>query len=240
MFLKSSSSLLREAVLVNPLNCVYKVQSIIYKEEKTEVICEVIGSDTMIEFDLKDVISNKLSFFNPSDILLLLNTSNNNKERSSEPLHYNQRKYYMTITIMFTVLLLFSNIAETKICNFFGYAIGAGTIIFPLLYILSDILTEVYGFTASRKTIWIGFCYSCLFSGFIYIVCLLPASEYWSGQPAFLEIFSTSPRIVVGSVTSYFVGELLNTTIIASLKIKLKGRYFALRAIFSTFVGSLL
>lgn len=149
-------------------------------------------------------------------------------------------KYYGLLSTMFTVILLFSNIAEAKICDFFGYAIGAGTTIFPLLYILSDVLTEVYGFSASRKAIWIAFCYSCLFSIFIYIICLLPPSAHWNGQEAFLEIFLVSPRIVIASVLSYFVGELLNTTIIASLKIKLQGKYFAFRAIFSTFFGALL
>lgn len=149
-----------------------------------------------------------------------------------------EKKYYNSLTIFFTVLLLLSNLAETKICNFFGCAIGAGTLIFPLLYVLSDVITEVYGFTDSRKTIWVGFGYSCFFSIFIYIVYLLPPSEHWHEQEAFEKIFLVSPRIVFGSVISYFVGEMLNTMIIAFLKVKFHGRYFALRAIFSTFIGS--
>lgn len=89
------------------------------------------------------------------------------------------KKYYNSITIAYIVCLLFSNIGAIKICNFWGFSIDAGTIIFPLLYILNDVLTEVYGFTASRKTILLALFYNIIFSVFIYIVALLPSSPYW-------------------------------------------------------------
>ena len=147
-------------------------------------------------------------------------------------------KHYHTLTLSFTVILLLSNIAEIKICDFFGYSIGAGTLIFPLLYVLNDVLTEVYGFTAARRTIWIALLWNCIFSIFIYIILLLPSSPHFEQKQAFEQIFFISPRIVLASIFSYFVGELLNSTIIAALKIKFQGRFFALRAIFSTLISS--
>lgn len=235
MFLASFSSLLRDSVMTGS-NSKYKIHSLDYTDsESTSVICEVLGQHKFIKFDLQEIIKDKLRFFDSSDVLKLSQAFTENKTVPK-----NDRKHYNSITIAFTVLLLLSNIAETKICNFFGYAIGAGTIIFPLLYILSDVLTEVYGFSASRQTIWIAFCSSCFFSIFIYLVSLFPASEYWEQQEAFEQIFLVSPRIVAGSLLSYFAGELLNTTIIAFLKVKFQGKYFALRAIFSTLMGALL
>lgn len=150
------------------------------------------------------------------------------------------KRYYNNITIAYVVCLLFSNIGAIKICDFWGFAIDAGTIIFPLLYILNDVLTEVYGFTASRKTILLALFYNIIFSVFIYIVILLPASPFWHDQQAFETIFLISPRIVIASIVSYFVGELINALIMSLLKIKFHGKIYALRAVFSTLIGSLI
>ena len=239
MFLKSFWSLARHSVAPRTSHK-YKVRLIDFNNnsDSADVICDLVDKDQSVRLDMKDIIANKLHLFDSRDVFTLSKTYINHQNETVN-LQDNTKKYYNSITIAFTMLLLLSNVAETKICNFFGFALGAGTIIFPLLYILSDILTEVYGFTASRKAIFIGFFYSCFFSVFIYIVCLLPAFEYWGEQDAFERVFRVSPRIIMGSVISYFIGELLNTTIIALLKIKYHGRYFSLRAIFSTFIGSL-
>lgn len=238
MFLNSFLSLLRHSILPQT-NSKYKVCSLNYEGANPNVTCELIGENKFIKLDLEEIISNKLHFFGSPDILVLSRAFSEIQKDAGNSLNIT-KTYYSTLTTAFTVLLLLSNLAETKICNFLGYSVGAGTIIFPLLYILSDVLTEVYGFTASRKAIWIAFCYSCFFSIFIYAVCLLPPSEHWNEQEAFEKIFLVSPRIVLGSVISYFIGEMINTTIIAFLKIKFRGEYFALRAIFSTLIGSLL
>lgn len=159
------------------------------------------------------------------------------KEREFTSTH--QYRYYGSMTTAFVVLLILSNLAAIKLCDFFGYALDAGTAIFPVLYILSDVLTEVYGFSASRRAIYTAFSYNIFFSITMYMVILFPASDYWDKQSAFEQIFLTSPRIVVASVTSYFAGELINTSIIAFLKIKFAGRYFVFRAISSTLIGAL-
>ena len=152
--------------------------------------------------------------------------------------HLKHFKYYHHLTLSFTVILLLSNTAEIKICDFFGFSVGAGTLIFPLLYVINDILTEVYGFTAARKVIWTALLWNCIFTAFIYIILLIPSSPHFEQKQAFEQIFSISPRIVFASIFSYFIGELLNSSIIAALKIKFQGRFFALRAIFSTLISS--
>lgn len=150
-------------------------------------------------------------------------------------------KYYNVISIAFVVCLVVSNIAAVKLCDFLGYAtLDAGTMTFPLLYILNDVITEVYGFSASRRTIYIALFSNCFVAGFLWLVALMPPAKGWDNQEAFVQVFSLSPRIVVASISSYFIGELANSTIIASLKIKLEGKMFVYRAILSTTIGSLI
>jgi queuosine precursor transporter len=151
----------------------------------------------------------------------------------------NSSKYYHLLTLIFTVFLLISNLAAIKLISIGDYfQIDAGTLFFPMLYVLNDILTEIYGFSASKRTIWIGFIFNILFSSLMYFIVLMPSSPHWQEKEAFDTIFTLSSRIVFASVSSYFVGELINSAIIARAKILLKGKFFAMRALFSTFVAS--
>ena len=147
-------------------------------------------------------------------------------------------KHYDTITIAFIVCLITANLGATKLWQIGSLTLPGGIFVFPMLYVLNDILTEVYGFTASRRVIWIAL-YSNLFLALVlYAVVFLPPSDHWKNQEAFTQIFSLAPRIFIASITSYFIGELLNASVISTLKIMLEGRNFALRAILSTCVGA--
>jgi len=238
MFLRLLASLIRDSI-VGVSNYKYTVQSIENVPTNSKVTCELVGTGDTIKLYLDDIINHKLQFFRSKDVLLLSNLFTKKNMYSTKKNNI-ERKYYASLTVAFTILLILSNLGALKLVDFFGYALDGGTILFPLLYILSDVLTEVYGFSASRRVIWTAFFYNCLCSSFIYILILLPSSPYWDGQQAFYDIFSISPRIFIASISSYLIGEFLNTTIIAYLKIKFIGKYFAVRATISTLIGSLL
>lgn len=240
MFLKAFNALIRD-IVAKKITTKYKVQTVNFCQKDANVVCELIGHDKMVTLNLKDIMQSQLiRLFEHKDIIMLSKIFSERYTDNKSSILDTEKKHYSSISIIFTVLLLMSNIAETKIFSFFGYSIGAGTIIFPLLYILSDVITEVYGFKASRKVILIACLCGCLFSLFTYLVYLLPNSEYWQEEEAFEKIFLISPRIMISSVISYFLGEMLNASIIALLKIKWRGRYFILRAMISTLFGSLL
>lgn len=152
-----------------------------------------------------------------------------------------QARLYNLLTISFIFCLLLSNIAEIKIINLFNLIqVGAGSIFFPYLYILNDLITEVYGFAASKKSIYLALIFNITFTILIQLVLLLPNGGDWKEHDAFDMIFSSSPRITIASLSSYFIGELSNSYILSVLKIKFKGRMFASRAIFSTLISSTL
>jgi uncharacterized integral membrane protein (TIGR00697 family) len=148
-------------------------------------------------------------------------------------------KFYNALTLIFVFCLFISNIAEMKIIDILGVAqVGAGTLFFPLLYVLNDVITEIYGFSASRRTIWLALCFNLTFTVLMYFIMMLPEGEDWQEKEAFEVIFALSPRIMLGSLISYFLGELINSSIISSLKLQLQGRLFALRAVLSTLISS--
>lgn len=149
-----------------------------------------------------------------------------------------EKKYLNIISMMFITCLLTSNLAAIKICDFWGANLPCGILLFPLLYVLNDILTEVYGFSASRKVVWTALACNLALSSYLYIATHFKPSGHSNNYEAFEIVFSLSPKIFIASMISYLIGELINAVIISQLKIKFEGRMFALRAIFSTAVGS--
>ena len=103
---------------------------------------------------------------------------------------------------------------------------------------MNDILTEVYGFSASRRVIWIALYCNLFMTLTLYLVVQLPPSDHSHTHEEFTTIFALTPKIFLASLSSYFIGELLNASAISTLKIMLEGRNFAFRAILSTCVGA--
>ncbi len=151
-----------------------------------------------------------------------------------------QFKYLNLITAVFVTVLLVSNIASTKILFFGNFEFDGGTILFPLSYIFGDILTEVYGYSRTRKIIWTGFSMLILATIVFYLVGLLPPSPSWGHQESYEIILGTMPRIVLGSIVAFLAGEFSNSYILAKMKVKMKGKKLWARTISSTLVGEIL
>ncbi len=146
-------------------------------------------------------------------------------------------KYFNIITGLFVAVLLISNIASTKIVQLWKFSFDGGTILFPISYIFGDILTEVYGYSQSRKVIWIGFFSALLMSLTLGMVGLLKPAAGWQYQDAYMKILGQTPRIVTASLIAYFAGEFSNSFVLAKMKIMTKGRWLFTRTIGSTIVG---
>ena len=116
---------------------------------------------------------------------------------------------------------------------------GTGVLFFPLSYLFGDILTEVYGYARSRKVIWAGFT-ALIFASFMSMVVTgLEPAEVMSKEryDAVQMIFGNTPRIVAASLIAFFVGEYVNSYVIAKMKIATAGRYLWTRTIGSTVAG---
>lgn len=148
-------------------------------------------------------------------------------------------KYFDIIVALFAASLLISNLSATKLIAFGPIIADGGAILFPLVYILGDVLTEVYGYKYARRAIWTGFAVMLLAVLCFTIVRYLPAAADYHNQAAFEAVLGFFPRIVVASLAAYLVGEFLNAYVLAKLKIKTKGKKLWLRLIGSTAVGEL-
>src|SRR5688572_18331076 len=104
-----------------------------------------------------------------------------------------QYKYYSVITGFFAACLIISNILDTKIFKFYSLDLPGGIILFPIVYLFSDILTEVYGYSASRKVIWTGFGALLVLVVSSIIVQNLEPASFWGHQEAYNIILGKVP-----------------------------------------------
>lgn len=151
-------------------------------------------------------------------------------------MNYSSR--FVVLAGFFVTALVVSNILAVKLVEISGRIFPAALVIFPLSYLLGDVLTEVYGFRATRRVIWLGFACNLLAVGAIQIAIALPAAGFWAeNQQAYEDVLGTTWRIFAASLVAYVVGELVNAYVLARMKVATRGRWLWSRTIGSTIVG---
>jgi hypothetical protein len=144
---------------------------------------------------------------------------------------------FMLAGILFAICLLISNILATKIILIGSWAAPAGVLIFPIAYIINDVIVEVWGYRKARLIIWSGFAVNILAVLFFSLAIAIPAAPFWHNQEAFNTILGSTPRIIVASLMAYLTGSFLNAIVMSKVKVLMKGKNFSVRAILSTLVG---
>lgn len=143
------------------------------------------------------------------------------------------------LILFFSMTLAIANWYDVRLINIFGMVTTPGAIIFPITFVLSNSITEVYGFKFARLAIRIAFIFNLLFLCFGQIVIHIPSPSFNLEQAkAFDNIMALNARIVVGSCAGYILSEPINSYIVAKLKILFKGNYMAIRFVLSTITAA--
>lgn len=144
---------------------------------------------------------------------------------------------FVVVTALFVTCLITSNIIIAKQINIGGIVLPAAIIIFPLSYIIGDVLTEVYGYQQARRVIWLGFLCNLVTVVAIWIAKVLPPAQVFEAQGAYERILGSTPRFLLASFAAYLAGEFANSFVLAKMKIMTKGRWLWTRTIGSTLIG---
>jgi uncharacterized integral membrane protein (TIGR00697 family) len=144
---------------------------------------------------------------------------------------------FVTVTGLFIACLIAANIIAVKLIMVGGWFAPAGVVIFPVSYILGDVLTEVYGYRSARRVIWLGFLCNLVVVAAIWVAGLWPAAPFWKDQSAWDAILGFTPRLLAASFVAYVIGEFANSFVLARMKIATRGRWLWSRTIGSTIVG---
>ncbi len=142
------------------------------------------------------------------------------------------------LTLCYAMILVAANWFDARLVQLFGFTTDAGTLIFPFTFLLSDLITEIYGFKHARRAIWLGLMFALCIVIYGQIVIHLPGPDYASQNAVFDSLVSINTRIIAASIISYLCAEPLNSFLMAKLKIKFQGRWMGSRFILSTFIAS--
>ena len=146
---------------------------------------------------------------------------------------------FMLYGILFCVCLITANVLETKQISFGPANMTAGLIVFPVSYIINDVVCEVWGYRRTRLLIWMGFSMNFLFVVFGAIADWIPGASYWHGEEGFHQIFGLAPRIAGASFLAFLAGSFINAYVMSKMKLTSDGKNFSLRAVMSSIFGEL-
>ena len=152
-------------------------------------------------------------------------------------------RYFDFVMVAFVVILLLSNVIGAEKRSVIDlplvgpWPFGAGILFFPISYVIDDVLTEVYGYARARRALWAGFAALLFMAVMEWTVVHLPVDQGWDGQAAYERVFGGGIRIIFASICAFWVGDLLNSFVMAKMKIWTEGKHLWTRTIGSTIIG---
>ncbi|MFM6854985.1 MAG: queuosine precursor transporter [Sphingopyxis sp.] len=147
-------------------------------------------------------------------------------------------RYYDVVMAAFVAVLLLSNlVGAAKLSSVGGVTFGAGILFFPISYVLGDVLTEVYGYARARRVIWTGFGALIFMVLMCWAVVAMPPAPGWGDQRAYETVFGQVWRLAIASIIAFWLGEIVNSYVLARMKIWTNGRHLWTRTIGSTIIG---
>lgn len=145
--------------------------------------------------------------------------------------------FFMHIGVLFTVCLIASNVLETKQIDVLGLPLTGGLLVFPISYIINDVVSEVWGYRKAGILIWTGFAMNFFFVSVCALCDAIPGAPFWDNDAGFHAIFGLTPRIAAASFVSFIAGSFVNAYVMSKMKISSGGKNFSLRAVVSTIFG---
>ena len=157
--------------------------------------------------------------------------------------------HFDVLLAAFCVVLVVSNVVATKAVEvgsglvtlgpvqLWPLVLDGGVVLFPLAYVLGDVISEVYGFRAARRAIWTGFALAVLAAATFAVVELLPTASWYENQEAYEAVLGPVSQIVLASLAGYLAGQFLNTWVLVRMKERTAERRLVARLVGSTGVG---
>ncbi len=148
-------------------------------------------------------------------------------------------RHYELLVHVYVVVLLISNLVGPKPTQIGPFIFSGAQLLFPITYIFGDIFTEVYGYGGARRAIWIAFLASLLMGAFALFMVWLPAAPEWprENQRAFEIVFGAATRGILASLAAFWIGEFVNSYVMARMKLWTGGRWLWTRTLGSTVAG---
>jgi|SRR5579863_7573749 len=146
-------------------------------------------------------------------------------------------RYINLLTALNVTFLLTSDFTGARIIGVYGVGVSVTVLYFPITYLIGDLVTEVYGYSHSRRVIWISMLCSLAGSAIAGGQLAVPAASFFDADAAYRRVFSPSLTISAAGILAFFAGDICNSFVLAKLKIWDRGKRLWIRFVASTIVG---
>jgi len=147
------------------------------------------------------------------------------------------QKLLLLITIIYMTVLISAVTLVHKLIIIDGFVTSAAVLVFPISFVLSDIIAEIYGYEVARLIVWLGLLGQLIFAIFSYVIIQIPSPNNWHQQDAFSLILGSLPHIYLAGIIATLISSFANIYIISKWKILMNGKHFWLRSIGSSGIG---
>ncbi len=147
---------------------------------------------------------------------------------------------FAVLVSLFSGSLVLAAILATKIITVAGLIVPAGVLAYALTFLCTDVIGEVWGKKRAREVVGAGFLTLISAFGLIQLALYWPAAVFWQNQEAFAAVLSTTPRIILGSLTAYMISQFTDVWIFHACKHLTQGRHLWLRNNLSTALSQLI
>ncbi len=155
---------------------------------------------------------------------------------NNRPLNINS-KFIVFLAMLYTTVMLAADVVAFRFENFFGMVESGATIIFPLTYVLGDVICEVYGWKTTMRIVWLALLCEGLFAALITVIIHMPAYGIGDYQDQYTNVLGNMWLFVTGGIVANIVSGLLNVYFMSKWKILMQGRIFWLRSILATCIS---
>jgi uncharacterized integral membrane protein (TIGR00697 family) len=143
----------------------------------------------------------------------------------------------MFLSTLFVGFYLLANILAVKKIDLGPFVLTGGLFVFPITFLLTDAINEIFGRIVANRLVWFGFASMALAAAVIQIVIAVPPSAMWAEQEAFQTVLGGTLRITIASMVAYLVSQFHDVWAFDFWKKKTKGKYLWLRNNASTVVS---
>ncbi|WP_192458884.1 queuosine precursor transporter [Musicola keenii] len=205
----------------------------------------VLSTGKTISMNLKELVDSEISDdLSRHELNALYKKLYSGKEITTayEIADRNERSWYayLLISVALSVIYIFSNIAGSKpiFVPWLNMVVPTAIFIYPLTFILVDILNEFYGLRLARRTIFIAFFSNLFFVLSLWCTSLTPSLPEWEFGKTYNGIVENIMSVLVASSLAYLISENINAWVLHKIKILTKSRYLFIRVITSTVTAS--
>lgn len=149
-------------------------------------------------------------------------------------------RYLYFFAMLYLTIMLSVAVLSNKIIIIGHHITMAGTLFIPFWFVLSDIITEIYGYSVARKIIWMSFICHLIFSVLCEIALHINYPSFWQGQAGYEFVLGHLIRITFSGFIAYIISGTINIYLLARWKLLVKGKYFWLRSIGASTIGELI